>query len=143
MFLYQMNKGSNIVLSLFFLLPLVAALILPALIGPLVCTKNNQVRSDLGSLEHVFYTYYSRFQYLPEGSPGFDMLVTEGLLPKVPFDPWIQPYRYTLIDKTHFQICSLGENKIDDHGFGDDLCETGDVENKLRFFNDKKSVNPL
>jgi hypothetical protein len=67
------------------------------------------------------------------------MLVTEGMLPKVPIDPWKQPYRYTLIDKTHFQICSLGEDRID----GDDLCETGDVENKLRFFNDKKSANPL
>jgi len=110
----------------------------------LICRIKHQALANLHMLKLVYYDYYNQFQRLPRQNQGTDELIKQGLLPKTPLDPWKQPYHYILKNNsTHFVICSSGENQTDDHGLGDDLCVTGDVDNALRFFKDKKLLKAL
>jgi general secretion pathway protein G len=118
------DKRSNSLLGIMLFLLLVAILVMPAITGSIICTKNNQVSTDLKSLTHIINRYFAVYQHFPKTNEGFDALLSHQLLPKLPRDPWQKPYHYQLIKPDSFSVCSSGENKVDERGAGDDLCNT-------------------
>ena len=103
---------------------LVSILVIPAITDPIICTKERAAYADLKLLTKIIKQYHAIFGRFPKTVEGIDVLVNHRLLPKLPRDPWNNAYHYQLINREYFSVCSFGENKTDEQGTGDDLCNT-------------------
>jgi general secretion pathway protein G len=102
------------------IIAIMAAAVAPALIGNIDDAQKKRVISDLASIETSLNLYkLDNFQY-PSTDQGLEALVSKPSgdppakawkqrLPKIPIDPWKNPYKY-LSPGTHgeFDVYSLG-----------------------------------
>ncbi|CAM3519995.1 prepilin-type N-terminal cleavage/methylation domain-containing protein [Corallococcus sp. ZKHCc1 1396] len=100
------------------ILGLIAAAVGVAVMGQFGTAKEKRVSLDFGGLEQGLQLYAVKKGRLPDTATGLRALVDEGILTKLPQDPWGQDYVYTL-ERSRPVIVSLGADGAPG-GEGDD-----------------------
>ena len=83
----------------------------------LISSKQNAVRADLSTISQALETFYADQGRYPTSDEGLRVLVDgtesmpDGLLTKVPTDPWKRPYEYISPGRdAPYEVMSLGED---------------------------------
>lgn len=86
--------------------------------GYLVAAKQNIARSEIAKVCQALDTFYTVFDRYPSNSEGLEALVTptekfpEGILNKLPQDPWGNRYQYNHPGRsTPFEVLCLGADE--------------------------------
>jgi general secretion pathway protein G len=81
----------------------------------LVSGKQNVARLEISKICQAIDTFYGRFDRYPTAEEGISVLATksdsfpDGLLSKVPVDPWGNPYEYVLPGRSGpYEVISYG-----------------------------------
>lgn len=108
--------GLLVLLLLFFLL-----IVLPVIVPSYRDASIVRTQIDLKNIQLVLDKYKNKYNSYPTTEEGLGRLVSLGLLPRFPTDPWKGIYQYKLIDVESYQLYSFGKNTIDENGGGDDI----------------------
>ncbi len=81
----------------------------------LIASKRNAARAEIARLKDAIESYYAAYDRYPSNDEGLEVLVTpsseypDGLINKVPTDPWKHPYQYNNPGRSSaFEILCLG-----------------------------------
>ncbi len=109
------------------ILGMLAGLVAVRTRGYLINAKQNGARTEIANLVKALETYYSVEGRYPSTDDGLDALTQslesypDGLIKKVPLDPWKNPYEYLSPGSTEpYEIISLGGDGREG-GEGEDL----------------------
>lgn len=101
-----------------FILGLLATLVAPRIIGQTDNARRVKAAADVKSIEQALHLYKLDMGRYPAGGDGLAALIQgnqvspEGYLPKVPIDPWGNPYAYAS-DGQSFVVKSFGADGTD------------------------------
>lgn len=86
--------------------------------GYLVTSKQNVARMDIAKITAALETFYTLHDRFPTNEEGIPLLARptdkfpEGILAKVPKDPWGQPYQYNQPGRARaYDVISFGADK--------------------------------
>lgn len=117
------------------ILGILGALIVPNVISKPEETRVAAAKADLRAIGNALEFYMLDNSTYPSTEQGLEALVTKpsgypearkwaqgGYLPKVPKDPWDEPYLYYSEDSRHFEVYSFGaDRKEGGEGFDADI----------------------
>ncbi|QDT57282.1 Type II secretion system protein G precursor [Caulifigura coniformis] len=103
--------------------------------GYLVTSKQNVARMDLSKISAALETFNTLNDRYPSNEEGLAILAkpsknfVEGILSKVPVDPWGQPYQYNQPGRLRaFDIISFGADKREGGSGADEDITSDDVQ---------------
>lgn len=73
---------------------LLGGLVVVANVSASKCTRTDRAETDLDNLVGALDLYRSWHGHYPEAAQGLGALVADGILRKMPKDPWDNDYRY-------------------------------------------------
>jgi general secretion pathway protein G len=101
--------------------------------GYLVTSKQNVARMDIAKITAALETFYTLYDRLPTNEEGLAILARptdkfpEGILSKVPRDPWGQPYQYNQPGRSRaYDVISFGADKREGGTGADEDLSNGD-----------------
>ena len=114
------NAGFTLIeiMVVVFILGLLATLVVPAIMGQTDKARRVKAGSDVKAIEQALQLYKLDMGRYPAGGDGIAALVQgnqispDGYLPKIPVDPWGNPYAYNS-DGQSFVVKSLGADGQD------------------------------
>lgn len=104
------------VMVVLILIGLLATIVTVNVRSYLVAGKQNAAKAEISSFTQALETFYATESRYPTNEEGLVILTkatahfSEPLLPKVPKDPWGNPYQYNAPGKEghHYEIISFG-----------------------------------
>jgi general secretion pathway protein G len=103
--------------------------------GYLVAAKQNIARSEIAKIGQALDTFYTVFDRYPSNSEGLEALVDksekfpDGILNKLPRDPWGNPYQYNHPGRsTPYEVLCLGADQREGGSGAESDISSADLE---------------
>jgi general secretion pathway protein G len=104
----------------------------------LLLSKQNAAKVEIAKICQALETYYAVYDRYPTNDEGLQILATksekfpDGLLNKLPRDPWGNPYQYNNPGKHgHYDvICYGADGRERGEGADKDICNEDDVKDQ-------------
>lgn len=94
---------------------LLASLVVLKTRSYLIASKQNAAKAEIARIVQALETFYANHDRYPSNDEGLDLLaqpsasMTDGILSKVPLDPWKNPYQYNSPGRQGpFEVICLG-----------------------------------
>ncbi len=121
------NKGFTLIeiMVVVTIIAILSAVIIPNVINYPKRARATAAKLQIQQFKTPLELYYNEKGRYPSTEEGLEALVKEGLIKKIPLDPWSNPYHYRYPGETNpdeYEIWSYGaDNKEGGEGFNADI----------------------
>lgn len=109
------------VMSIVFILGILAAFVVPNVIGASPRARAMRANADLQTISMALEEYRTRSGAFPSSGQGLNVLVEQGILARLPVDSWDHPFQYESDGSTFLLRCLGADGKSGGIGYDADI----------------------